>query len=51
MIGNKATENIAGEQLFVQLLNIIKNTNTKTPNAVSTLIKNPPLIYLVTRLW
>ncbi len=29
MIGNKATVNMAGEQLLVQLVNIIKKTKIK----------------------
>ena len=35
MIGNNATENIAGEQLLVQLININKKTKIKTPKTVN----------------
>ena len=41
MIGNNATENIAGEQLLVQLVNMNKKTKIKTPNTVNNFMITP----------
>ena len=41
MMGNKVTENSAGEQPRLQLININKNKKIKTPNVVNILMINP----------
>jgi hypothetical protein len=43
IMGNKVTENSAGEQPRMQLINISKNKKTKTPNAVNTFMIPPNL--------